>query len=289
MALQASSLFRVDSCVALITGGGTGIGLMMARALAANGAAKVYIAGRRLEVLEKAAAETEPAGVVVPLVCDVASQESIVGMAEHIRSETGYLNLVVCNSGIGGPRHGNLPEGGGIADFQAQVLGTPMGEYTDTFAVNVTGAYYTAVAVLDLLDSGNKKGNMEGVRSQVLITSSIAAFSRAVGMGFAYGQSKAAVTHLTKGLASFLAPHGIRTNALAPGLFPSELADPLLRGRGIEGGGSVPHTFIPNGKVGDELDMGGTILYLASRAGAFVNGLILVIDGGRLAILPSSY
>lgn len=135
---------------------------------------------------------------------------------------------------------------------------------------------------MGLLDAGNKKGNVEQ-KSQVIATSSIGGFNRNVPGGFAYGQSKAATTHMMKQLATNLAPFGIRSNILVPGLFPSELA------AGIIGDGVFPRTIIPLERTGTEEDMAGAILFLASRAGGYVTGTALVIDGGRLSLMPATY
>ena len=88
--------------------------------------------------------------------------------------------------------------------------------YNETFAVNVSAVFFTIVAFLGLLDEGNKKGNVEQ-KSQVIATSSIGGFERVVPAGYAYGQSKAAVTSLMKQLATQLVPYDIRSNVIAPG------------------------------------------------------------------------
>jgi len=262
---------------------------MMTKALALNGASKVYIIGRRLEKLQEAA-KASPHNNIIPLQGDVTSKESIESIAAHIREETGYVNLLICNSGVTGPSAGvNMPKETSAKEFQKMVLDTPMEDFTRAFAVNVSGVFYNAVAFLDLLEEGNKKGNMDGVKSQVLVTGSIAAYNRAVGAGIAYNTSKAAVTHLVKMLAGLFVEYGVRVNAIAPGLFPSELSAPLLAGKEPGKEGTFPTSFIPLQRTGDEQDMAGTILYMASKAGSYCNGLILVIDGGRLTLLPSSY
>jgi NAD(P)-dependent dehydrogenase (short-subunit alcohol dehydrogenase family) len=194
---------------------------MMTKALALNGASKVYIVGRRLEKLQEAAKDS-PDGNIIPIQGDVTSKESLEAVAETIRKDAGYVNLLICNSGITGPQHAvNLPQGTSARELQKSVLSTPMEEFTRTFEVNVSGVYYNAFAFLDLLDEGNKRANMVGVRSQVLVTGSIAAYNRSVGAGIAYNASKAAVTHLVKVLAGLFVPYAIRVNAIAPGSMSS--------------------------------------------------------------------
>lgn len=280
--ITAAKLFNVDGLVAVITGGGTGIGLMMARALALNGASKVYIIGRRKEKLEEAA-RSVPTNNIIPLVGDVTSKEALSVIVNTITSETGYINLLIANSGMLGPQTSIPPASiASVADFQKAYGDTSFQEYADTFNLNTVAVWFTVVAFLGLLDEGNKKGNLVQ-KSQVIATSSIGGFNRTVPGGYAYGQSKAATTHLVKQLATGLVPFGIRSNVIAPGLYPSDLAS------GIIGDGVFPKDKIPLERIGTEEDMAGAILFLTSRAGAYVTGNVLLTDGGRLSNLPSSY
>lgn len=196
---------------------------MMARSLVAGGAAKVYIAGRRADVLEKAAAAVDPA-VVVPLPCDVTSTAGLQALVAHITRETGYLHLLICNSGIGGPQVPAPPAPAAAAaapsatttsaptlkEWRDANLAVPVEDYARTFAVNVTSVWYTAVACLELLDRGNREENTLGWASQVVVTSSIGAFNKKAPGGWAYGQSKAAATHAVKQLGVVLPTWGIR-------------------------------------------------------------------------------
>lgn len=272
----------------------------MAEALAVNGAAKVFILGRRADVLQDAAARHPD--VMVPVACDVTSKESLESAADVVAKATGHINLLIANSGVSGTgaRYNaslSLPE------LRASLLATPMDAFTQTFHVNATGAWFTMVAFLELLDAGNKRalsggagafgapvaGRAPGVQSQVVFTSSLASFSRGYWTGPDYGSSKAAVTHLMKQASTNLAPYGIRANALAPGLFPSEMTVGMLGGRAPDEEGPDNHLFIPSQKFGGEEEMAGAILYLAGRAGSFTNGNVLLCDGGRAAVIPASY
>ncbi|RYO99998.1 hypothetical protein DL763_001129 [Monosporascus cannonballus] len=264
--LGAGNLFSVDGLVAVVTGGGTGIGLMITKALVANGASKVYILGRRLAVLEEATKSTG-SSAVIPLVCDVTSQTDLAAAASKVHSEVGYLNLVVCNSGIGGP-YGIRPRPDMTLDEYASAnLAFDFDDYTKTFAINTTAVWYTAMSFLKLLES---RGPVEGEtfsesnveqKSQVVAVSSIGGFNKQNTGGYAYGQSKAACTHLIKQLSIALPQWDIRANVICPGLE----------------------------RPGDEKDMAGAILYLASRAGAYCNGAVIVSDGGRLGTFPSTF
>ncbi|KAI9712707.1 MAG: hypothetical protein M1820_001328 [Bogoriella megaspora] len=289
--LNTSSLFSVNGLVAVVTGGGSGIGLMIAKALALNGASKVYIIGRREQVLEEAAKQS-PHGNIIPIEGDVSSKDSLKACADHIKADAGYINLLVPNSGITGPPNSaSKPPGISLKDYVDQAWSDSSNDFTKTFEVNVTGVYFTVLAFLELLDAGNKARNMGEIKSQIITTSSIGGYNRSAMAGFAYCTSKAAVTHLMKQMATYFTQWGIRVNALAPGLFPSDLAAPLLAHAKGEPTmeGAFDRSFIPGERIGSEEDMGGTILYMASRAGAYLNGNIMVIDGGRLSILPATY
>jgi NAD(P)-dependent dehydrogenase (short-subunit alcohol dehydrogenase family) len=187
---------------------------MIAKALAVNGAKKIYIVGRRKDVLEAAAKES-PHGNIVPLVGDVTSKESLQSVVDFVQKDEGFINVLVANSGIAGPQVQVTPETS-LADFQKKLWEVEPAEYSNTFIVNTTSAWYTAIAFLGLLDEGNKRSNVEQ-KSQVIVTSSIAGFNRKAPGGYAYGQSKAATTHLVKQLSVALIPYDIRANTLAPG------------------------------------------------------------------------
>ncbi|KAH7386629.1 hypothetical protein DE146DRAFT_176791 [Phaeosphaeria sp. MPI-PUGE-AT-0046c] len=305
--LSPSSLFSVKGLVAVITGGGSGIGLSLARALHSAGASKIYILGRRLSVLQDAATSIDPA-IVTPIQCDVTDQASLLAAVKIVEKEMGYINLLIANAGMMGPRP--LPitpsASASIEDYRDHALLTPMADFSIIYNVNVTSVYYTSISFLSLLSAGNTHPSSPstslGARSQIIATSSIASFSRLSGSSFAYNSSKAALTHLMKMMGTAFVPFRIRCNVLAPGLVESELASGIIAslpkgggGDGKEGGSSngagpgVDEKVIPAGRIGNEGDIAGAVLYMASRAGAYLNGSVLVVDGGRLGILPSTY
>jgi NAD(P)-dependent dehydrogenase (short-subunit alcohol dehydrogenase family) len=193
---------------------------MMARALAVNGAKKVYIIGRREEKLKEVAASVDTKNII-PIVGDVTSKDSLAAAAAQVQAETGYINVLIANSGTNGPSNRPNPEGP-LEEFQKLAWEVGFDEYNDTFKLNVTATWFTIIAFLGLLDEGNKRakrGEGEGpnVKSQVIAVSSVAAASRIIPVGAWYGQSKAAVTHLVKQLATGFVGYGIRVNAIAPG------------------------------------------------------------------------
>jgi NAD(P)-dependent dehydrogenase (short-subunit alcohol dehydrogenase family) len=293
--VNPTQLFSVEGMVVVITGGGTGIGLLMTKAFALNGAKKVYIVGRRKDKLEEAA-KLSPSNIV-PLVGDVTSKESLVSIAETIKNDVGYVNLVCCNSGTMPKPVGIKPAETTVAEYARKALELDPQDWNNTFATNTTSIAFTTFAFLELLDAGNKQqANAAGARhpsSQVLVTSSIGGYLRAPGSNMAYCASKAAATHLVKHLAGTLAPFSIRINGLAPGLFPTELAGDVIAAVGAKGDpleeGSISPSIIPATRVGREEDMVGTVVYLASKAGAYLNGNVTVLDGGRMSQLPGTY
>jgi len=303
---KATDLFNVNGLVAVITGGGSGLGLYAARALDANGAKAVYIVGRREETLQ-AAAKTAVNGTIKPIVGDVTDKASLTKLADQVRQEQGCINLLFANAGIVGPKHGamlkeSLKDGGSkptVAEFQKIMFEPPIDDFTFASHVNCSAVFYTAIAFLDLLDAGNKQRNV-AQDSQIIVTSSIAGFMRHLSAGFAYNSSKAATTHLVKMLSTYFAQAGfrIRANVIAPGIYPSEMTEQTTRSlQSFEGGreGAFKGAHVvgaevsPSERTGSEEDFAGTILYLASRAGAYINGETLVTDGGRLSQLPAVY
>ncbi|KAI1207859.1 NAD(P)-binding protein [Annulohypoxylon truncatum] len=276
--VEPNDLFGVKGLVVVITGGGIGLGLMMTQALESNGAI-VYIIGRRKEVLDKAVA-TAKHGNIRAIQGDVTSKADLERAVAQIKTEVGYVNVVVANSGRTGPNAPEILSDTDISKFRDRLLGLDAAEFTDTFAVNATGVFNTVIAFLELLDAGNKCGLKQ--RSQVIATASIGAYVRYPVSGFAYAPSKAAVVHMMKQFSTSLVPFNIRSNIIAPGFYPSDMTTGVQQKAGDK-------KFVPEQRFGDSEDMAGAILFLVSRAGAYINGNVLVTDGGRLSIVPAAY
>lgn len=203
---------------------------MIAQALEANGAI-VYIIGRREEVLQNAVRTAvsqlydfrvlaayiiQKHGNIKPIQGDVTSKPDLERAVSQVKADHGYVNVVIANAGIGGPSLQELPGNPTISEFRDYVWSWDSEYFTQTFAVNTTSVFDTVAAFLELLDAGNKKGNLKQ-RSQVIATSSIGAFNRSPALGYAYGGSKAAVVHIFKQLSTSLVPFNIRANVIAPG------------------------------------------------------------------------
>lgn len=184
---------------------------MISNALLQNGAEKVFIAGRRQDVLTSAASRLGPGAI--PLPCDVTSRESLQSAVSTVSSSASRLDLLVCNAGIIGP-HARPPPEASLEEWAAAHLALGFDEYVKTFEINVAAAWYTTLAFLPLLGKGNEAGVVKQ-GSQVVVTSSIAAFNKTSPSGYAYGQSKAAVTFMVKQLSVLLPKWNIRYVFLA--------------------------------------------------------------------------
>ena len=202
----------------------------MAKSLDANGAAKVFIVGRREEKLQEVASQAVNKSVI-PVQGDLSSKESLSTIISRITSETPFVNCVIANHGAQGPTVNGLPKDRtpSLTEFYDYLWEPSFEEFNNTFLVNSTGMFYTCVGFLPLLDAGNTHAESPtpttGVKSQFIITGSISAFSRRPGMGFAYSGSKAAATLLMKQLSTMMVPYHIRANMINPGIYPSDMSN----------------------------------------------------------------
>lgn len=275
----------------------------MARALAINGVSKIFVLGRREDALRETAAQA-PEGVIVPVKCDITSKESLVSAYETVAAQTTHVDILFANGGILGPlMRSPPPKADGtppsLSELRDELFNIPMEEFTNVLNVNVTGSYYTVLAFLPLLEAANKRrpapqvGVLTAPTAQVIITSSIASFNRKVPFSYAYNASKAAATHLVKMLSTNLSSYDIRVNGLAPGLYDSEMANNVFVENGAHGGGisegSFPRDMIPLTRGGSEEDFAGLVIWLASNSGGYVNGTMLLTDGGRISAVPNTY
>lgn len=285
--LRAADLFSMNDLTAVVTGGGTGIGLMITLALVENGA-KVFITGRRAEALQEVvkrySGDGQKRGQIVAVQGDVTDKQSLQNIVGEVSKQaSGGINILVNNAGVAGE---GSREGYEKADFSdpeslsKQMLASEFGEWETILKTNVAAAYFCAASFLPLLGKG--KTLTKGYSPQIINVTSISGVMKTASGGqYAYAASKAATFQMTKVLATELMNTGIRCNQIAPGIFPSE----MTAGSSDEGNkssleGTGKGKGNPAGRPGDEKDMAGAILYLASRAGVFVNGQAIVPDGG---------
>ncbi|GAA5861271.1 hypothetical protein JCM8547_008540 [Rhodosporidiobolus lusitaniae] len=225
----ASKLFSVKGLTALVTGGGTGIGLMATQALAANGA-RVYITGRRQEVLDNAV-QTHSTGIegeIIALPGDVTKKEDIKRWVEEIKSREGGLHILVNNAGISGPTT-KVDKEKPVEQLTSELFNEEQSEWDDVFRTNVQNIFFVTTAFLPLLKKFTfgadpaGKAIYEKYQSVVINTSSISGLVKQSQSHFAYNSSKAAAVHLTRLLATEFSHTGVRVNTIAPGVFPSEM------------------------------------------------------------------
>ncbi|KAI1281156.1 hypothetical protein F5Y07DRAFT_355594 [Xylaria sp. FL0933] len=285
----AQNLFNVKGFVAVVTGGGTGIGLMATQALAANGA-KVYITGRRMEALENAAKEHQPKsgeGQIIPIgPCDVTKKEDLLRLADSVAEKEKCIHLLVCNAGVSGPKA--EPEHTDAEDLRSRLWDNEdFDSWQDTYKTNVTAVYFTTVAFLPLLQAAMRpKGSLEPYSASVLTISSMSGIMRHAQGHFSYNAAKGATVHLTKMMSAEFQKAGIRVNSIAPGYFPSEMTAKESDDRQKS---HVPEEkiqekgHVPLERPGRETEMGMTVLYLAKNQ--YVNGEIIAVDGGVLNVI----
>ncbi|ETS76665.1 hypothetical protein PFICI_12052 [Pestalotiopsis fici W106-1] len=289
--LQANSLFDVSHVTAVVTGGGTGIGLMITQALQSN-SAKVYITGRRNEVLEETVKRysTGP-GSIHALTGDVSTKDGCVKLAQTLESkEPKGIHLLVNNAGIARDDATKYSSAGqpDMKDAKAiseHFLKSEQDEWANTFQTNVAGAYYMSMALLPLLARG--RDATPGYTSQVVNITSISGVMKGPSGGQPiYATSKAAATQLSRVLAALFTEVGIRVNTITPGIFPSE----MTAGSSGEDNKSTLDMKLsnPSGRTGHDTDMGATILFLAGKGGLFYNGQILYPDGGSTLVQPAA-
>jgi NAD(P)-dependent dehydrogenase (short-subunit alcohol dehydrogenase family) len=251
---MANDLFSIDGKVALVTGGSRGIGLMIARGFVQAGA-RVYVSSRKAEVCERVAGELSREGTCVSLPADLATEAGCRGLAQALSAREPALHVLVNNAGAN--------------------WGAPLAEYPDSawdkvLALNLKSVFHLTRAVLPLLEQATRPGDP----ARVINIGSIDGLSAPLLETYAYSSSKAAVHHLTRVLAHKLAPR-ITVNAIAPGPFESKMMhETLERFRDAIVAGC------PLGRIGEPEDMAGAAIYLASRAGAYLTGAVIPVDGG---------
>ncbi|HZA82901.1 MAG TPA: glucose 1-dehydrogenase [Actinomycetes bacterium] len=248
-------LFSVEGKTAVVTGGSRGIGLMIARAFV-EGGARVYVSSRKAEVCRQVAEELSRAGACLALPADLSSEEACRRLAAEVAEREDRVQVLVNNAG---------------ATWGAPLEDYPAAAWDKVLDLNLKAPFFLTRAMLPLLEAAAAPGDP----ARVVNVGSIDGLRVPPLPTYAYAASKAGLHHLTRVLARELGPRGITVNAIAPGPFESKMMAETLRRFGDQIAAAAPLR-----RIGRPEDMAGAALYLASRAGAYVTGAVLPVDGG---------
>ncbi|QFU75431.1 SDR family oxidoreductase [Halioglobus maricola] len=250
------SLFNLGGKTALVTGGGKGIGRMIAEALLQAGA-RVYISSRSADDCQAAASEMAELGDCRAFPHDLSRIENIEALAADIESAGHGLDILVNNSG---------------ATWGAPLEEFPESGWDKVMDLNVKSPFFIVQKLLPLL----KASGTQEAPSRVINISSVAGIVAGSQSAYSYMASKAAISHLTRGLAADLAKDHITVNAIAPGFFASKMTRHLTSEEGIE----FMRSVTPLGRIGEPKDVGGLALFLCGASGAFMTGSTIPLAGG---------
>ncbi len=252
--MSVRELFELDGKVALVTGGSRGLGLQIAKGLSEMGA-RIALAARKPAELAQAKSEFAAQGVdVLTVAHDLAVTEQMPVLVEAVTGHYGRIDILVNNAG---------------ASWGAPAEKLPLDAWNKVMNLNATSVFALSQSVANRCFIPQRSGN-------IIIIASSAALQTTLEMKAApYYASKAAALHLTRSLAAEWGQYGIRVNAICPGFFPSKLASGLLD---VIGPSVIART--PLGRLGNDTDLQGAAVYLASDASRHVTGQYIRVDGG---------
>jgi NAD(P)-dependent dehydrogenase (short-subunit alcohol dehydrogenase family) len=248
---MGANAFRLDGQLALVTGGGTGLGYGMCQAMVEAGA-RVVIVGRREEVLRQACEGLGSSAGSIR--CDVTDLAGLPGLVEEAERRFGPLTILVNNAGI----H----------------LKKPTVDVSDAEAMHVFQTHLFSAYVLSRECGRRMLARRHG--SIIMIASMTALFG--IPLVSAYSTAKSGLVGLTRSLATEFSPHGVRVNAIAPGWFDTAMNREAFQGDPARLQKILART--PMGRVGEALDVGYAAVYLCSSAAKFITGVVLPVDGG---------
>lgn len=250
-------LFSMQDKVCVVTGGSRGLGYYMAKGFLDAGAKRVYITARKAEACVEAAKQLSKHGDCVALPGDISSIEEINALVDQLTEREQAIDVLVNNAGMG---------------WLAELEDFPEVGWDRVMDLNVKSPFFLTKAMLPLL-SANKSASNTG---SVINIGSIAGICGETDT-FSYAPAKAAVHQLTRNLAVTLSDKHIRVNAIAPGRFFSKMTEYASQNKEMY---EAEIALIPLHRWGEENDIAGVAIMLASAAGAFITGQIIPVDGG---------
>ncbi len=260
--MNVKDLFSLKGKVAIVTGGGRGIGKFIATGLAEAGA-NVVIASRKMDALQKTADDISKLGVkCIPVKCDMGNKDDIHALVSATMKEFGTIDILVNNAGI---------------TWGAPTLEFPLDKWEKIFDVNVKGVWILTQEIANIM---KEKGG-----GKIINISSVMGFRGSIEEAHpavAYNSSKAAINLLTMNLAIKLARYKIYVNAIAPGFFHTDMMGYLDKPE-LKPIRDAMLMQIPIPKMGEEDDVKGLAVFLSSKASDYITGAIIPLDGGMLA------
>ena len=251
---NVNQLFSIEGKTALVTGGTRGIGLMIAQGYIEAGV-RVYVASRSESACAETQKELSKLGTCVAIPANLSTQEGCQALADEIKERESNLDILVNNAG---------------ANWGAPYSEFPASGWDKVLDLNVKAPFFLTQALTPMLEAAASEGDP----SRVINIGSIDGLRVSQMDTYSYSASKAAIHHLTRVLARKLAPK-ITVNAVAPGPFQSKMMAATL-----ESFGEAIADQCPMKRIGEPDDMAGVAIYLASKAGAYVTGNVLPVDGG---------
>lgn len=248
------NLFSLDGRIALVTGGSRGIGKMIARGFVEHGA-KVYISSRKADACLEAAAELSAYGECIALPRDISTVDGCAELANDLGNREEKLDILVNNAG---------------AAWGAEFSEFPAAGWDKVMDLNVKSPFFLTQAFHPML----KAAADPDTPSKVIMVASIDGIRINPWETYSYQASKAGLIHLTKRMAARLIQDNICVAGIAPGAFPSEM-NKVARDHGDD-----VAKMIPAKRIGRAEDMAGVAIFLASRAGDYVVGETIAVDGG---------
>lgn len=255
--MKIANLFDVSGKVAVVTGGSRGIGEMIAEGLVANGV-RTYITARKAEACDATAARLSEMGDCISIPADMSTEEGLTTFVTEFSKREEKLDILINNAGA--------------------AWGAPLGEFPvvgfdKVMDINVKAPFMLTQALLEKL----KASGTDEDPARVIMTGSIDGIRVPFGDNFSYSASKAGIHMLARHLAKFVVEDNITVNCIAPGPFASKMMEYMLDS---DEKVKMVESSVPLGRIGSPEDAAGLALFLSSRAGAYLTGTVIPLDGG---------